>query len=233
MTFSLPSRPSVGSTLHASKWQKLPTLLDVNEMRDLFSFLGQFWIVRISGLIPIGEEIISQEEFLDAYANYISSIKNAGVSTDSRLRSYFSAILTTFPDALYSVKINEEKQLIKVLQPVVQLQAHYCNYSQADSTFRSMVIGSVGCISWGLQFSYPHLYQDEYHQAITVREVPQFPNTALFKRLQQWIRHQTIAAPFIVEGKKVIVPIRLGKECLSWINSHPHLQLKNIQVAKE
>jgi hypothetical protein len=48
--------------------------------------------------------------------------------------------------------------------------------------------------------------------------------------MQQWVRSHTIATPFEVEGKKVNVPIRLGKECLSRINSHPQLQAKGLRV---
>jgi hypothetical protein len=65
---------------------------------------------------------------------------------------------------------------------------------------------------------------------LTVRETPQFPNTTLFKRLQQWVRSHTIATPFEVEGKKINVPIRIGKRCLNWIHVHPQLRAKGIRV---
>lgn len=229
MTFSIPVHSTVSSSLQASKWQKLPVLFDGNEIQSLFEALEQFWIVQVSGLIPIGQEIISHEDFLEVYRHYLTALQKGETATDSRVRPYFSAVLTTFPEALYVVKVNEKQCLVKVQQPVIQLQAHRFDYSFADETFRSMVMGSDS-IAWGIQFSYPHLYQDDNMQVMTVREGPQFPNTSLFKKLQQWVRGNTIATPFEVEGKKVNVPIRLGKKCLNWINTHPQLQAKGLRV---
>ena len=178
---------------------------------------------------PIGQEIISQKAFLDVYQHYIDAIKKGENPTDPRVRPYFSAVFTTSLESLYAVKVNEDKCLVKVQQPVVQLQAHRFDYSLADGTFRSMVMGSDS-IQWGIQYSYPHLYQDENFQVLTVRDGPQFPNTSLFKKLQQWVRSQTIATPFEVDGKRVNVPIRLGKQCLSWINTHFQLRAKALRV---
>ncbi len=230
MTFSIPLRSTIGSSLQASKWQKSSVLIDVDEMRGLLTALGQFWIVQISGVMSIGQEIIAQGVFLEVYHHYLAALKKGENPEDSRVRPYFSAVLTTFLEALYAVQINEGSCLVKVQQPVLQLQAHRFDYSTADGTFRSMVMG-VNSIPWGIQFSYPHLYQDDNLQVLTVREGPQFPNTALFKRLQQWVRANTIVTPFEVEGKKVNVPIRLGKQCLSWINTLPQLQAKGLRVA--
>ncbi len=226
---SIPFRSAVGSPFQASKWQKCPLLIDVNEMKELLTILGEFWIVQISGMISPGQEIISQEAFLEVYSQYITALKQGENCLDIRLRPYFSSVFTTFLEALYAVKINERQCLVKVQQPVIQLQAHRFDYSSADGTFRSMVMG-YDSIQWGIQFSYPHLYQDDHLQVLTVREGAQFPNTALFKKLQQWVRSQTIATPFEVQGKRVNIPIRLGKQCFSWINAHPQLQAKGLCV---
>lgn len=225
----LPLRTSVGATLQASKWQQSPVLVDASEMKELIEFLGQFWIVQISGVIPLGQEIIPPETFLEVYSDYIEGLKQGTFSKDPRLRSCFSSIWTTTLETLYAVPINQEQCLVKIFEPVIQLQPHRFDYSAADGKFRSMVLG-MDSIHWGLQFSYPHLYQDERLQVHTVREGSQFPNTALFKKLQQWVRAHTIATPIEVEGRRVNVPIRLGKKCMSWINHHPQLCLKGLRV---
>lgn len=229
MTSSIPLRSAVGYSLQASKWQKLPILIDVSEMRSLLNTMGQFWMVQTSGLIDLENEIISEKAFLEVYEHYIFCLKHGEEIRDPRIRPYFSSIWTTFLDAVYAVKVNEKQCLVKVQRPIIQLQAHRFDYTTADGSFRSMVMGQ-NSISWGIQFSYPHLYQDENLQVLTVRENLEFPNTALFKKMQQWVRSHTIATPFEVEGKRINVPIRLGKECLQWINSHPQLQAKNLRV---
>lgn len=226
---ALSYRPVLGPSLQASKWQTSPVLIDGEEMQRLFDALGDFWIVQISGLIPIGKEIIKREEFLEVYRQYINSLKNGTLAFDSRMRPYFSSVLTVDLDAVYAVKVNEGHSLVKILKPVIQLQTHRFDYSSADGSFRSMVLGN-DCVHWGVQFSYPHLYQDEKLQVHTVREGETFPNTALFKRLQGWVRSNTIATPIEVAGKTVNVPIRIGKQCLNWINTHPQLKAKGLNV---
>lgn len=225
---TIPFRSTVGPHFQASKWLKYPVLLDTDEMQELMLHLGKFWIVQTSGVIPLGQAIISSEVFLEVYHHYMVTLKRGEVSQDPRQRSFFSAIFTTTLEALYLVKINSGC-LVKVQQPVIQLQAHRFDYSFADETFRSMVLGYES-IQWGLQFAYPQLYQNEKLQIFSFKEQAQFPNNSLFKRLQHWIRHQTIATPFEVQGKRTNVPIRLGKQCLSWINTHPQLQAKGLKV---
>lgn len=226
---SIPLTSKIKTTLQASKWQKCPVLLEVQEMQQLLTVLGKFWMVQISGLIFAGQEIIAQNAFLEVYAYYLAALKRGESCSDSRLRPYFSSVWTTFLNALYAVPVQENQHLVKVQQPVIQLQAHRFDYSFADEKFRSMVLGPDS-VQWGIQFSYPHLYQDDNLQVFTVREGDQFPNTLLFKRLQQWVRSNTVATPFEVQGKHTNVPIRLGKQCFSWINTHPQLQAKGLRV---
>lgn len=201
-------------------------------MQELVAALGDFFILPISGLIPIGNEFISKEAFLEAYSSYVAALKQGELPNDSRIRPYFTSIWTVTLEAVYAVPVKQGHNLIKICQPVIQLQGHRFDYSTVDGKFRSMVLGS-DCVQWGLQFSYPQLYQDDNLQVFSTREGVQFPNTALFKRLQQWMRSHTIATPFEVEGKKINVPIRIGKQCLSWVNNHPQLQVKGLRVITE
>ena len=241
---SLSYRSTVGPPFQASKWQKIPLLIDEDEMSALFLILEPFFIFQTSGLISIGEERISLSAFLEVYREYILSLKRGELPSDSRMRAYFSSVWTTSFASLYAVPVNETQCLVKVRQPVIQLQGHRFDYSFADHTFRSMVMGYES-IYWGIQLSYPHLFQDENMEVYPVREGEQFPNTALFKKVQQWTRENTIATPFEVTGeeingsdedkkdlkrKRVNVPIRLGKNCLGWINHHPQLHAKGLRV---
>lgn len=229
MSAQIPFKAAFGPSYQASKWQACHVLIDASEMEDLFCALGDFWIVQISGLIPIGQEIIQKADFLSMFGGYIDALKCGEIPSDSRVRTYFSSAFTVDLNALYAVKVNQEQCAVKISKPVVQLQAHRFDYSPADGKFRSMVLG-YDSIHWGLQFSYPHLYQDENLEVFTVREGPQFPNTALYKRLQKWVRSHTLATPFEVEGRTVNVPVRLGRKCLSWINAHPQLHAKGLKV---
>lgn len=226
---SLEIRPKAGLPLQASKWLKSPILIDGNEMQSLLTALGDFWIFRTSGVTRQGEGLISTEEFLFHYTEYVEALRQGKQVDEERIRPYFSAIFTLTPRAVYAVYLPNQQQLIKVDQPVIQLQHHKFTYSTLDGKFRSMVLGS-NSISWGVQFSYPQLYQDANFQVKQVRVGEAFPNTALFHKLQKWVRYHTVATPFLIGPQRINVPIRLGKQCFEWINAHPQLVIKSLQI---
>lgn len=224
----LPIRSKPGLPMQVSKWLSSPLLIDENEMQGLLHALGEFEIFAISGVMLKGSGLISQEDFLDCYQKYIEALRESRLPEDARLQRYFSSVFSKTREALYVVPIDESRQLIKVDRPVVQLQMHRFSCG-ADKKFRSMAFGQ-NSIYWGIQFSYPQLYQSPDLQVITIRETDEFPNTALFKTLQRWVRENTVATPFLVEGKRVNVPMRLGKKCFSWINHHPQLKEAGLEV---
>lgn len=216
--------------LQASKWISVQMLLDADEMRALFDALGPFHIYSVGTVVSRGEESLERETFLKLYQEYVEALQKGELPDDSAYRRAFAAVLTVTPDALYAIPVEENKLLVRVAKPVIQMQAHRMDYSRADGKFRSMTFGGDS-ITWGLQFAYPQLYQDgktkEIHQ---VGSGDEYPNTALFRTLQLWVRNHTIPTPFIVDGQKMHLPVRIGKKCLNWINSHPQLAKKGISV---
>lgn len=227
---TLRTKPTASGVLQASKWLSYPVLIDADEMEALFAELGDFEIYQVSGVSKRGEGQIAKETFLNVYRSYVEALKEGQLLPESAYRALFSSVFTTTNDTLFSVPIEPDQQLIKIAKPVIQLQSHRISYSTVDGKFRTMVWGPDS-VTWGIQFSYPQIYQDaETKQVIQVTETPAFPNTALFRRLQRWGRYHTVATPFLVEGKKINVPVRLGKNCFSWINKHPQLIEKNLVV---
>jgi len=216
--------------MQASKWLKTQLLVDAAELQSLFEALGPIFIYQISGIIKPGGGRISAEEFLRVYAGYIDSLKAGVLPPDSSYRQLFSSVITSSLDSLYAVEVGPQQQLIRITLPVIQLQAHRLDYSSVDGKFRSMVLGPESIV-WGIQVSYPQLYENPQTSKIEqVIDSPQFPNTKLFKILQKWVRHQTAPTPFVVGEIRTNVPIRLGKQCFSWINNHPQLIKKGISV---
>jgi len=84
----------------------------------------------------------------------------------------------------------------------------------------------LGSVFWGIQMSYPQIYQDP--KTMELMEIEESPNMELFQKIRGWVRDATRATPFIVEGKRVNSPIRIGKNCLSWIGRHPQLRVLQI-----
>lgn len=217
-------------TLQASKWQKSPALLDDVEMEDLLSSLGDMQLYYCGGVLEKGQESLPLFVFLEKYRSYISQLKSGVIPDSNEFRFFFSAFMTTTTDALYTIPVQSDKVLVRVSKPIVQMQMLNFHYSDIDDSFHGGVFGPDS-IAWGVQFSYPQLFQDTVTKEIDmVRNSSKFPNSQLFLQLQKWMRQNTIPTPFIVKDKIINVPLRIGKKCLSWINAHPQLIQKHLSV---
>lgn len=224
------SSPEVEGRLQVSKWLKYQALLDVAEMESLLSFLSPFSIYIVSGPVEHKKYAVNASEFLSYYALYINALKTGQLPDETSLRPYFSSIFSNNSEVIYGMKLANEKVLIKPLKPVLQLQLHHFFASEIDGKFYPMVLSDQST-SWGIQFSYPQLYQDPKTQEITkVTSSPEFPNTSLFLKLVKWMRTNTIPTPFMFQGKRTNSPIRIGKQCLSWIENHPGLISRGIKI---
>ena len=226
------STPQAEGKLHVSKWLKYQALLDVSEMEDLFAHLEPFFIFLVSEAIEENKGCIEKAEFLHHYKLYIDAMKRGELLPESALRRYFSSIFTTTPDLLYAMPVAGGKYLIKALKPVLQLQLHHFFASKVDGKFHPMVLSDES-ITWGIQFSYPQIYQDPKTGEITkVASTPEFPNSFLFMKLVKWMRANTVPTPFIFQGVRTNSPIRIGKQCFDWIERHPGLISRGIYTSE-
>lgn len=218
--------------MQASKWLQVQALLDGEEVKAFFNELGAFEIYKTGCVCNMDEGLVSKEEFISVYNRYIDALKAGGLPDEAEARSYFSTVFTSARDHLFRVLLPDHKQIIRVCKPVIQLQLHKMDYSPVDGKFRPMVFG-MDSVFWGIQFSYPQLYQDLVTKEVQqVGENASFPNTQLFRLLQRWIRHNTVPTSFQVGHQKINVPMRLGRRCLDWINFHPQLKHKQLRVLK-
>ncbi|HSW86216.1 MAG TPA: hypothetical protein VLG49_01815 [Rhabdochlamydiaceae bacterium] len=226
------SHPDHEGVLRVSKCLKHQILIDEREIESLFSQLENPLIYVVSEPVTLDGASISKEHFLQKWSHYIEALRNGTLPEEQELRRYFSTIFTKTSDILYAMKVGPEKYLIKPLKPVIQLQLHHFFYSTVDTKFHPMVLGKDS-VTWGIQFSYPQIYQHpKRHDFSKVVDSPDFPNTSLFSRLAKWIRAHTVPTPFTVNGKRTNVPIRIGKNCLSWIHLHPQLVQKGLEICR-
>lgn len=217
------------SPMQASKWLHLQLLLDPLEMQQLFEELQEFYIVQSGQITQLGQDYLTQQNFLSYYSDYVNCLKKGILPQDPNSNHYFTSLFSLSLETFYKVFVGKEKQMIQAKAPAVQLQ-HHRFICGADQTLRSMAFGPSS-IFWGLQFSYPQLYQTSLGEVVKVEQNENFPNTALFKTIQKWARYHTVPTPFLINSqKKVNSPIRLGKQCFAWINNHPQLQKGYLQV---
>jgi len=223
-------QPQATKSLQASKWLDLQLLISQQEMEALFEDLGPFYIYQIGRVCPLKEGEISKQQFVEIYGAYIEELKQGKIPDEKVYRSFFASVFTVDRNHLFQALIPGNRRIIRASKPVVQLQMNKMGYSAIDGKFRGVLFGTNG-ISWGLHFSYPQLYRDEATlEVYQVKETDQFPNTKLFAALKRWVRKNTVPTPFLVDGVKKNATFRLGKECFSWINSHPELLEQNLKV---
>jgi hypothetical protein len=221
MSLLKDSQPQIEGVYNVSKWIKHPALLDEVEMRTLFQELEPFDLYAISG--PVNDPLVAQESWLAGYGHYIQQLK-MGIIEKPQL----TAAMSETPDALYAMKAGEGRVLVRPIRPVIQLQLHHVLPSSADGKFYPGVFSGES-FTWGVQFSYPQIYQDPKEG--TYKKVNEdFSNTHKFQKMGRWMRQFTVPATFVWKGVKTSVPIRLGKNCFSWINTHPQLISKGITV---
>lgn len=214
----------------ASKWLSSQALIDGAEMEDLLKSLGNITLYLTGGVEQTGQGILPISDFLQIYRNYVESLAQGRMPEESTYRKIFSPAMSATPEALYTIPAGEGKELIRICKPVVQMQAHTLDYSPLDKKFRSMVFGSHS-IPWGIQFSYPQMYFDNAaKKVVQTKALTDYPNTILFNTIVKWMRSHTIPTPFIADETLQNVPMRLGKNCLRWINNHPQLNAKAIKV---
>lgn len=230
MTTSDPGVPK-RAPLQASKWLQLQALLGEEEMEALFQELGNVRIFLAGQLVQSDLGEITTQEFLSAYSDYIGHLKNGEVPDPSLYRPYFSSVLALSQDDLFAIPAGDGKRILRPEKPIVQLQLHTLGYSSLEEKFRPMIMGKES-IHWGIQFSYPQLTMDpETKEVEKAMDPVRFPNTEIFRKLQKWIRGNTVPTPFQVGERTIRVPMRLGKHCFAWINQHPQLKALGIKVA--
>lgn len=224
------STPKVEGVLQVSKWLKCAILLDRDEMQELLEALGEVCFFNVSSPVAEDQMRISADQFLEIYGQYVKALKRGEIPSADAFRSVFSSALSKTSDPFYAMRLSDGRALVKPIQPVIQLQAHYFFYSTLDGKFHSMV-QSRDSISWGIQFSYPQLFQDPYtRQVVKVADQKQFSNTALFATLMQWMRSHTLPTPFFVNGVRTNSPMRVGKKALVWAHYHPQLKQQGVEL---
>jgi hypothetical protein len=206
-----------------SKFLKYQVLCDAQELALLFK--ESFTLFPLTGLCD--GQPLAPSLFLNEYDSWIQMIREGKIPTDAQLRKILACAMTADFDALWLQPVANGKFIAKISKPVIQIQAHFFTYSPIDGVFRPMTMGPES-IFWGLQFSFPQIYQNP--KTMELLEVEESANTELFQKVKQWVRDTTRATPFIVEGKRVNATIRIGKNSFNWIKKHPQLAIKNLSI---
>lgn len=211
----------------ASRWLQVGALLSDKELAELFSSMGAFELFITGEVVEEGQELVNTAAVLGVYSGALAAAREG--RQVPRLSTLF---LTVTADALYAVRVKEDRLTVRARRPVIVVRPYTLAYSQVDRKIRPHVHGP-SAFFWGLEFAYPRLFQDpETGAIITVDESVDFPNTRLFRLLQRWLRSHTLPSPFWIGEERLISTARLGRHCFSWINDYPALQVEGLEVRR-
>jgi hypothetical protein len=215
--------------LQASRWQRQPVLLSFAEMERLFVDLEQPLLLLMGRFYTRSDFKQHKDQFLHFYRTYVDALSQGQLPDEELCRQYFSAAFSTDTEPFYLLSGAPDKYLLRHTLPIIQLQYHQFSYSPLDGQVRSMVYGQE-TISWGIQFSYPQMYIEPIDKNIRQTNANETINAQLFRHLQRWLRQNTVPTPLIADERHFNAPIRLGKECISWIQRHPQLNQYGLAV---
>ena len=202
------------ASLQVSKWVKIPMLVDFHEMEDLLlNHTPPFKIYDVQKITCSDGGIYEPLEFLKGYGDYVACLKKGEIPNVAQYNSLFSAAWSVTEDAFISLPTGVDRHLLKAVSPVVQIQLNQIRYAPEEKVFRTQVFGS-DTFCWGIQVGFPHLFLDP--QTYEATHTRSFPNMS----------------PFVVNDEKINSPVRLGKDCFSWIASHSQLQQHNIDIQR-
>lgn len=204
----------------ASKWIKFPLLCEAEELGELFEALAPFSLFHLGG-IGTGEAI-SIERFLGAYQGWIDALKKGDIPSEEEMRRFFATVFADDLAALWRQEIPGKGFLIKLRKPLLQMQSHFFTYSPIDGEIRSLSMGEKS-IFWGIQLSYPQLYQDGRSGEIQGAE-----GGALLKKVRSWMREATLPAMFSSPTGEIRTSMRLGKKSKKWIGDYTALKKEGL-----
>ena len=224
------SHPSLEKNFSVSKWLKHQILLDEDEIHQWIALLDSAHLVNVSEVGPYENLEISKRDFLSHYCDYIRALKQGSIFHHPASRRYFSVAIAVDPSLLYTIEIQPGRFMVKTQCPLIQLQQHAFRFSESLQTIHPMVL-SPESITWGFQISYPQLFHENSKSSFSkIDERAEFPNTALFRRMVRWMREVSVPTTFTWQKVTIPTAIRLGKQCLNWIQHHPQLRAQGIHV---
>lgn len=211
--------------MKAAQWLRIQVLLSIEEWEHCLASLPQLSFFPTGRLVPQHTPPYSKKELIQRYTTYIYHLQ----SGTEPPRSLLSFLATIDPATLLRQEVPPSQELIKAQLPSIQVQEHALHFDPHAYVLRSMLYGK-DAIPWGMQLAYPTLVEDPTTRQI-VRVQDQFDNTRTFTDLRHFVRQHTLPLRVAIQGHQLRLPVRLGKGCLSWIQSCPALQSLGLVLA--
>jgi hypothetical protein len=205
----------------AAKWNSIQVLLDPDELKELCKL--PFEIFPLSGIDSLVDLPFSKERFVTSYAEIVNRLKSGEVNLQISQSSIRAVAWLEEGDAPAFQELKPSFFMARPQKPYVRVELHEMIFSEETFLFKPM-IRSKESIFWGLQFSYPQIYQE------TSGAIQNSPKSLLFSKIRSWVRDFTVPTPIGKGDLKQNFSIRIGKKCFSWIDQHAQLNKFGLKV---
>lgn len=196
-------------------------------MEALMKELPDFYLYVTAKVVSEKNERLSKESFLTEYRKAFIPLK-AGLQS-LELRSLVSLSISNDESSFTRLILPEGRVLMQPTAPIIQLSPTFLSYSSQTKELRFGLYGTE-TLFFGMTLAYPQLYQENSGEIVDVDESPRFANTALFYQLWRWLRTHTIPTPFLVEGRRVNMPVRIDRSSLGWLNTLAGLKERGLAI---
>lgn len=217
----LQKNPQEVGPFLASKWQKFYLFLSPKEVENLFAF----WSIDhlyLTGKVLERESLIVKN-WIEKYANVLNAFWEGGSERNKLFSSILPAVISISEESLYRQDVSNGF-LVHMKDPCFVLQEHWFRYVPKDEKIYPMNFTNES-LFWGLQFSYPQIFQDSKTKKIYNANLESsFGNAKLLILLRKWIREHTKPVSLQVGEMKHSTLFRIGKEYIKKIEDHSQIK---------
>lgn len=222
------SLPQAQNRYRASKWIAFQMLLTRNELEDLFNEISAQVFCCIAKVDEEKNLLYHKESYLSLYTSYLEALKSQNKFLIKQLLISLNVALAYDESSLYKVLAPNNKCLIKIKKPCIQVKPFNFVYHFGLEKFLTN-IKSEEAIYFGLEFSFPQIFQDPQSQEIQSL----FKNNlslseTYFNKIRLFVREKTKPAKFLISDKRKVATFRIGKTCAGFVEELSFLKEKQL-----
>ncbi len=210
--FPFPMKSKAAGPLLASKYLKIAALLSLEEMEEVVS--GGVFFADISSLI-VGKARFDKAALLEKYAFYLSQLK-----VRDKVETLGCYAISDCAEAFYGIDVGKGR--IKLCSHKPSIQVRSFAFAVCEKQLISHAFGKKS-VAFGVEFSFPRVYQDASGEIQDAVKVETYPNYPLARNMFRLLR--ALSLPVRFEGYKT-APFRLGKG----YNLREHKQLSMLPL---
>ncbi len=210
----------------ASRWVSVGLLMSAEEWKTFFQAFPRLRLYKVAAVVMEGAEELPFEEFYSLVESFATEIQT---KLDMDLSSYripFSCALSESKESFTIQALPSQRVLLKPKEPVIQLRPLSFSIS-SEGKIQTKSWGK-NHICWGIQMSYPQLFQDPATQNI-IQALSEHPHGVLFKKVLHWIRHHTKSVFLKGQEKSAAFSLKVGKESVYLLSKHEQCRKNGVE----